>query len=134
MNGYVDLETCIDLCLYIFPLFIFVLLKKSSPNVNLQMKRDIELQNPVAHSSIWLGKRVSDLILKRMFIQKAKGLFIKVKYQISLSQWEVIISKRSKRSNVMIESGVKCKAPTHVIKFCGRSYIHISIIEMNHLI
>jgi len=50
------------------------------------MKRDIELQKPVAHSSIRLGKRVSDLILKRMFIQKAKGLFIKVKYQISLSQ------------------------------------------------
>ena len=23
MNGYVDLETFIDLCLYIFPLFIF---------------------------------------------------------------------------------------------------------------
>ena len=57
------------------------------------MKRDIELQKPVAHSSIRLGKRVSDFILKKMFIQKAKGLFIKVKYQISLSQWEVIASK-----------------------------------------
>jgi len=34
----------------------------------------------------------------------------------------------------MIESGVKCKAPNHVIKFCGRSYIHISIIEMGHMI
>lgn len=50
------------------------------------MKRDIELQKPVAHSSIRLGKMVSNLILKGMFIQKAKGLFIKVKYQISLSQ------------------------------------------------
>ena len=50
------------------------------------MKRDIELQKPVAHSSIRLGKRVSDPILKKMFIQKAKGLFIKVKYQISFSQ------------------------------------------------
>ena len=82
MNGYVDLETCIDLCLYIFSLFIFVFAKKSSPNENLQMKRDIELQKLVAHSSIRLGKRVSNLILKKMFIQKAKGLFIKVKYQI----------------------------------------------------
>ena len=36
------------------------------------MKRDIELQKPVAHSSIRLGKRVSDFILKKMFIQKAK--------------------------------------------------------------
>ena len=70
MNGYVDLETCIDLCLYIFPLFIFVFAKKSSPNVNLQMKRDIELQKPVAHSSIWLGKRVSDLISKVKFLSK----------------------------------------------------------------
>ena len=60
------------------------------------MKRDIELQKPVAHSSIWLGKRVSDFILKKMFIQKAKGLFIKVKYHISLSQWEVIASKDQK--------------------------------------
>ena len=42
--------------------------------------------------------------------------------------------KRSKRSNVMTESGVKCKAPSYVIKFCGRSYIHISIIELDHMI
>ena len=64
MHGYDDLETCIDLCLYIFPLFIFVFAKKSSPNVNLQIKRDIELQKPVTHTSIQLGKRVSDLKLK----------------------------------------------------------------------
>ena len=35
---------CIDLCLYIFPLFFFFL--KSSTNVNLKMKRDNELQKP----------------------------------------------------------------------------------------
>ena len=135
MNGYDDLETCIDLCLYTFPLFIFVFAKKSSPNVNLQMKRDFELQKPVAHSSIRLGKRVSDLKLKWMFIQKARDYLIKVKYLLSLSQWEgFFFSKWSKRSNVMIESGVKCKAPRYVIKFCGRSYIHISITEMDHLI
>ena len=64
MNGYDDLETCIDLCLYIFSLFIFVFAKKSSPNVNCQMKRDIELQKPVAHTSIRLGKRESDEKLK----------------------------------------------------------------------
>ena len=98
------------------------------------MKRDIELQKPVAYTSIWLGKRESDQKLKWMFIQKAKDLFIKVKYQISLSQWEVIVSKGSKRSIVMIESGVKCKAPNYVINFCGRSYMHTSIIEMGHMI
>ena len=73
------------------------------------MKRDIELQKPVAHSSIRLGKRVSDLIFKRMFIQKAKGLFIKVKYQISLSQWEVIDSNDQKDQMLWlkVESNVK---------------------------
>ena len=73
------------------------------------MKRDIELQKPVAHSSIWLGKRVSDLILKKMFIQKAKGLFIKVKCQISLSQWEMIVSKDQKDQMLWlkVESNVK---------------------------
>jgi len=91
------------------PTLYFCFAKKSSPNVNLQMKRDIELQKPVAHSSIWLGKRVSDLILKWMFIQKAKGLFIKVKYQISLSQWEVIDSKDQKDQMLWlkVESNVK---------------------------
>ena len=73
------------------------------------MKRDIELQKPVAHSSIWLGKRVSDLILKWMFIQKAKGLFFKVKCQISLSQWEMIVSKdqNDQMLCLKVESNVK---------------------------
>ena len=48
-----------------------------------------------------------------MIFQKAKGYPIKVKYQTSFSQWDVIVSKGSKRSNVMIESGVKCKAPSY---------------------
>ena len=98
------------------------------------MKRHIELQKPVTHTSIRLGKRERDQKLKWMFIQKAKGYLIKVKYQISLSQWEVIVLKGPKRSNVMIESGVKCKAPIYVIKSCGKSYMHTSIIEMGHMI
>ena len=84
---FVDLETCIDLCLYIFPLFIlFVFAKKNSQNVNLQMKRDFELQKPVAHTSIRLGKRESDQKIKYMIIQKAKGYPIKEKYQKAFSQ------------------------------------------------
>ena len=43
VNGFVDLETCIDLCLYIFPFFFFA--KKSSPNVNLQMIVRLNLIN-----------------------------------------------------------------------------------------
>ena len=73
------------------------------------MKRDIELQKPVAHTSIWLGKRESDQKLKWKFIQKAKGLFIKVEYQISLSQWEVIVSKdqNDQMLCLKVESNVK---------------------------
>ena len=72
------------------------------------MKRDIELQKPVAHTSIRLGKRESNQKLKCMIVQKAKGYPIKGKYQKAFSQWDVIVSKRSKRSN----DGVKCKAPS----------------------
>ena len=73
------------------------------------MKRDIELQKPVAHSSIRLEKMVSDLKLKWIFIQKAKGYLIKVKYLISLSQWEVIVSKDQKDQMLWlkVESNVK---------------------------
>ena len=98
------------------------------------MKRDIELQKSVAHTSIWLGKRESDQKFMWIIIQKAKGYHIWMNYQLSLSQWEVIVSKGSKRSNVMIENGAKCKAPSYGIKSCGRSYMHTSIIEMGHMI
>ena len=43
-----------------------------------------------------------------MIGQKAKGYNIKEKYQKEFSQWDVIVSKRSKWSN----DGVKCKAPS----------------------
>ena len=94
------------------------------------MKRDIELQKPIAHTSIRLGKRESNQKLKCMIVQKAKGYPIKEKYQKAFSQWDVIVSERSKRSN----DRVKCKAPSYVIKSCGRSYMHTSIIEIDHMI
>ena len=50
------------------------------------MKRDIELQKPVAHINIQLGKRESDQKLKCMTVQKAKGYPIKEKYQKAFSQ------------------------------------------------
>ena len=94
------------------------------------MKRDIELQKPVTHNNIRLGKRESDQKLKCMIVQKAKGYPIKGKYQKTFLQWDVIVSKRSKRSN----DGVKCKAPSYVITSYGKSYMHTSIIEMDHMI
>ena len=62
-----------------------------------------------------------------MIIQKAKGYPIKEKYQKTFSQWDVFVSKRS-------NDGVKCKAPSYVIKSCERSYMHTSIIEIDHMI
>ena len=68
-----------------------------------------------------------------MIVQKAKGYPIIEKYQKSFSQWDVIVSKRS---NVMTEkkNGVKCKAPSYVIKSCGRSYMYTSIIKIGYMI
>ena len=47
--------------IYLLTLLFYCFCLKSSTNVNLQMKRDNELQKPVAHTIIWLGKRESDL-------------------------------------------------------------------------
>ena len=48
--------------LYLPTLLFYCFCLKSSTNVNLQMKKDNELQKLVAHTSIWLGKRESDFI------------------------------------------------------------------------
>ena len=73
--------------------------------------------------------------IESVWCPKAKGLLSKMKYQTSFSQWDVIVSEGSKRSNVMIENGAKCKAPSYVIKSCvKRSYMHTSIIKMGHMI
>ena len=37
------------------------------------MKKDIELQKPVAYTSIWLEKRESDFYIKMYGAQKSKG-------------------------------------------------------------
>ena len=66
------------------------------------------MQKPVTHTSIQLGKRESDQKLKCMIVQKAKGYPINGKYQKAFLQWDVIVSKISKKSN----DGVKCKAPS----------------------
>ena len=40
----------------------------------------------------------------------------------------------SKRSNVMMNMKPNEKLQSYVIKFCGRSYMYISRIEMGHII
>ena len=60
------------------------------------MKRDNELQKPVAHTSIWLEKRKSDFCIKMYGAQKAKDLFSILKYQkfqALISKWDVLFKK-----------------------------------------
>ena len=59
--------------IYLPTLYFIIFAKKSSLNVNLQMKRNIDLQKLVAHTTILLGKRESDQKLKLYDAQKAKG-------------------------------------------------------------
>ena len=100
-------------------------------NVNLKMKRDIELQKPIAHTNIWLGKKESDL-KQKVGCPKSQRLAHHLKcqkFQASISQWDVLIQKD--QMIWYIWSQLKSFA-SYVIKFCGRSYMHISIIEMGH--
>ena len=66
------------------------------------MKRDNELQKPVAYTSIWLGKRENDFYIKMYGTKKAKGYLSMLKYK----KFQAPISKRDvlfkKWSNVMI--------------------------------
>ena len=106
---------------------------KSSPNVNLQMKRDTELQKPIAYASIWLGKRESD-VKWNVWCLNSKRLT----HQIEISKISGIdLTMRcivSKRSNDMMYMEPNEKLHSFIIRLCGRSYMHISIIEMGHFI
>ena len=106
---------------------------KSSSNVNLQMKRDIELQKPIMHTSIWLGKRESN-VKWNVWCPKSQRLT----HQIEISKISSInLTMRyvdSKRSNDMMYMEPYEKLQSYVIKLCGRSYMHMSIIEMGHFI
>ena len=110
-------------------LFYCICLKELS-NINLQIKRDIELQKPIVHTSIWLGKRPK---IKCMFPKKPKACS-----SIEISKISGIdLTMRcfnSKRSNVMMNIKPNEKLQSYVIKFCGRLYMHISIIEIGHII
>ena len=62
--------------------------------------------------------------------QKAQGLLSKLKYQ-------KIQASISKLDVLFLNDKMLCKEPKemlqcYVIKFCGKSYMHISIIEIDH--
>ena len=71
---------------------------KNSPNVNLQMKRDIELQKPITHTSIWLGKRESEVYENYMMPKepKANSSNWNIKYFRHLSHNEMYWFKKIK--------------------------------------
>ena len=83
------------------------------------MKRDNELQKPVAHTSIWLGKRESDFCIEMYGAQKCQRLTLNVEIsKISCTD----LKKRciiQKGSNVMIYAEAKWKAS----KFCNHSLV-----------
>ena len=126
-----DMHRLMPICLPTHLLYCFCL--KSSLNVNLQMKRDIELQKPVAHTSIWLGKRESDVKWNVWYLKSQR-----LTHQIEISKLSGIdLTMRcidSKRSNDMMYMEPNEKLHSFAIKLCGRSYMHISIIEMGHFI
>ena len=66
--------------IYLPTILFYCFCLKNSTNVNLQLKRDIKLQKPVAHSSIWLGKRESDLKLN-VWCLDSQRLAQQLKYQ-----------------------------------------------------
>ena len=45
-----------------------------------------------------------------------------------------LFQKDQKDLMLWLKNGAKYKAPSYVIKSCGRSYMHTFIIEMGHMI
>ena len=119
--------------IYLPTLLFYCFCLKSSTNVNLQMKRDNELQKPITHTSIWLEKRESDL-KQNVWCPKSQRLAHQIEI-FKISGIDLIMRcNDSKRSNVMMYMEPNKKLQSFVIKLCGRSYMHISIIEMGHFI
>ena len=58
-----------------------------------------------------------------MILKKAKGYPIKEKYKKSFSQWDVIVPKRSKWSNVMTEK----------MKLNGKLQVMLSSLMGGHI-
>ena len=89
------------------------------------MKRDIELQKPVAHTSIWLGKRESDQNIKSIWCPKSQ----KLTHQNEISKISSIDLKircvDTNRSNVMSNM----KPNEKLQRYCTQAFMggHICI-------
>ena len=89
------------------------------------MKRDNELQKPVAHTSIWLGKRESD----------QKKYIIPKKPKANSSNWNIKnFGHRSHKEMYCfkkIKWYVECRAKWKALKNCTQIYVgvHICIFQ-----
>ena len=89
------------------------------------MKRDNELQKPVTHISIWLGKRESNSCIEMYGAQKAKDYLSMLKYKKfqALILKRVVLFKKDQMLWFMQKPNEKLL-----------SFVIISIIEIVHLI
>ena len=131
VNRSSNLSWMISECFYMhrlvpiyFPtlLFYFIFCLMSSPNVNLQMKKDIELQKLVAHTR---KKRKRSKI--RCMLPKKPKAYPSIEMSKILGINLTMRCYDSKRSNVMKNLEPNEKLQSYVIKFCERSYMHIYI-------
>ena len=97
------------------------------------MKKRLWAAKAIAHTSIWLGKRESDFLIEMYGAQKAKGSFLRVKYQkfqAPISKWDVLF--KNDQMFFIVEKPNE-KLQRFCNHFCGRSYMLISIIEIDYL-
>ena len=92
------------------------------------MKRDIELQKPVAHSSIWLGKRVSDCILKvNVHSKRPKACSSKrnVIYHSHNERWLPLKDQKDQMLCLKVESNEKLQVMFESSKTCTKTLLNV---------
>ena len=98
------------------------------------MKKRLWVVKVCLHTSIWLRKRESDLLNWNVWCSKSQRL----NHNVEISKISSTNLKRKciiqKGSNVMNYAEAKWKASKFSNHSCGRSYMLISIIEINYLI
>ena len=106
---------------------------KSLTNVNFKIKKDNELQKP-SHILVFDKEKGKATFMKMNDAQKAKGLLISWNIK-NFRHWSHNEMCCFKKIKWYVEHGAKWKTSKILYSsICGRSYMHISIIEMGHII
>ena len=111
VNSLDGFDTCIDLCLYIFPHFLFFCFIAQQMS-NLEKRK--WAAKTIAHTSIWLGKRESDLYWNEWFPKSQRPILNIEMSKISGTDLKMRCIVK-KWSNVMICKEAKWKA----LKICN---------------